>query len=320
VTEDRTPASPEDGAVDAPSPLLRPRPSGPDIEAAGATEVTADPAAHPIKAMLFSDRAARWACRIMLIVIWQIAGEVSDRFPTPIGTLDFIIEEFRRPYGTAPWTLFNNEVITNLFDSLRRTAAGLLLVVAVGVPVGFAMGMWWRVQGFLTDLVTVGLALPAYIWALLGIMWFGFTFRAPVFVVFISATPALIVHVLQGALAIPRELRDMSGAYDVPFNTQFRNLVLPSIAGALLAGVRLAIIAAWGCVALVEWFGNDIGSGYRARLWYDVGDFNGLMGWAVIILVVVIVIDRGILERIDRAAHRWRGELGGFGAGAQKST
>jgi hypothetical protein len=43
------------------------------------------------------------------------------------------------------------------------------------------------------------------------------------------------VHVLHGALAIPRELRDMACAYGVPLKTQFRNLVLPSIAGALLA-------------------------------------------------------------------------------------
>ncbi len=167
-------------------------------------------------------------------------------------------------------------------------------------------------------MVTVGLALPAYIWALLGVMWFGFGFRAPVFCAVVSATPGLIVHVLQGALAVPRELRDMSDAYGVPFRTQVRNLVLPSIAGALIAGLRLAIIASWGCIVLVEWFGNNEGAGFRARYWYQAANFNGLMGWGVIVLFIVITVDRGIIERVDRAAHRWRGGIGVFGAGSSK--
>ena len=80
------------------------------------------------------------------------------------------------------------------------------------------------------------------------------------------------------------------------------------MAGALIAGVRLSIIAAWGCVVLVEWFGSNEGAGFRARDWYQsAADYNGLMAWGVVVLVVVIVVDRGVIERIDRRAHAWRG-------------
>ena len=50
----------------------------------------------------------------------------------------------------------------------------MVFVIVIGVPVGYAMGRWWRVQAFFTDIVTVGIALPAYMWALLAVMWFGF--------------------------------------------------------------------------------------------------------------------------------------------------
>jgi NitT/TauT family transport system permease protein len=141
--------------------------------------------------------------------------------------------------------------------------------------------------------------------------------RAPVFCAVVSATPGLIVHVLQGALAIPRNLRDMSDAYDVPAITRAKHLILPSMAGAIIAGVRLSIIAAWGCVVLVEWFGSNEGAGFRARDWYQsAADYNGLMAWGIVVLVVVIAVDRGIIERIDRAAHRWRGSIASFGATA----
>lgn len=267
-----------------------------------------------------SDRAARWTSRIVLLVLWQLAGGVSARFPTPLGTVQILIDEFNAPYAGAPWSVWNNELVQNLTVSIERTLLALLLIIAIGLPVGFAMGWWWRVQALLTDLVTVGIALPAYMWALLAIMWFGFGIRAPVFCAVVSATPGLVIHVLQGALAVPQDLRDMSEAYDVPFVTRLRQLVLPSMAAAIVAGLRVSIIAAWGCVVLVEWFGNNEGAGFRARHWYQsAADYNGLMAWGVVILVIVIAADRGLIERLDRAAHRWRGAVGGFGATARRA-
>jgi NitT/TauT family transport system permease protein len=272
---------------------------------------------NPLIAFLTADHTARWTSRILLVVIWQLAGGVSLNFPTPVETAQFLVDEFNRPFGREAWSLWNNELVRNLAISLQRAAIGVGLVVAIGAPIGYAMGRWWRVQAFFTDLVTVGLALPAYIWALLAVMWFGFGSRAPVLTAVVSATPGLIVHVLQGSLAVSRELRDMSGAYRVPFRTQIRDLVLPSMAGALIAGIRLAIIAAWGCVVLVEWFGNNEGAGFRARYWYLAPNYNGLMGWGIVVLVIVIAFDRGIIERIDRRAHRWRSGIGTFGASSR---
>jgi ABC-type nitrate/sulfonate/bicarbonate transport system permease component len=275
---------------------------------------------HPARgerlwSILTGPRAARWTSRLALVALWQLAGVLSPRFPTPAQTVDILVREFQTEFGRQDWSVVNNELVRNLTISMNRTATALALVILIGVPIGYAMGRWWRIQAYFTDLVTVGLALPAYMWALLGVMWFGFGFRAPVFCAVVSATPGLIVHVLQGSLAIPRELRDMSDAYGVPGSTRARHLVLPSMAGALIAGIRLSIIAAWGCVVLVEWFGSNEGAGFRARDWYQsAADYNGLMAWGIVVLVVVIVIDRGVIERIDRLAHRWRGSMTGFGS------
>lgn len=266
-------------------------------------------------AFLRRDRVARWTSRLLLLVLWQVAGELSARFPTPLLTLDILVREFQTPFGAGDWSVLNNELVQNLWISLYRTAAALVIIIAIGVPLGYAMGRWWRVQAYFTDIVTVGIALPAYMWALLAVMWYGFGFKAPVFCAVVSAVPGLVVHVLQGALAIPRDLRDMSDSYDVPGPSRAKDLVLPSMAGALIAGVRLSIIAAWGCVVLVEWFGSDEGAGFRARDWYQsAADYNGLMAWGVIVLVVVIIVDRGVIERIDRRAHRWRSQIASFGA------
>ena len=274
----------------------------------------------PLVSFLTSDQAARWTSRILLVAIWQFAAGLSDHVATPIETVQFLVDEFHRTYRGDPWTVLDNELVRNLAISLQRAGTALVLVVVIGLPVGYAMGRWWRAQALLTDIVTVGLALPAYMWALLGVMWFGFGNRAPVFCAVVSATPGLCVYVLQGSLAVPRELRDMSDSYDVSFRRQVRSLVLPSMAGALIAGLRLAIIAGWGCVVLVEWFGSDTGAGFRARYFYDNANYTGLMGWALIVLVIVITVDRGIIERVDRSVHRWRGEVGEFSSKGSKGA
>jgi NitT/TauT family transport system permease protein len=269
-------------------------------------------------AFVLAPRTARWTSRILLIVIWQLAAGMSDRLPTPLSTAQFIWEEFRRPINPfQPWGILSNQLVYNLWVSLQHAGEAIAIVVVIGLPIGYAMGRWWRAQAFFSDGVTVGLALPAYIWALLAVMWFGYGWRAAVFTAVVSATPGLIVHVMQGSLSIPRDLRDMSGAYRVRFTQQTRNLILPSMAGALIAGIRLAITAAWGCIVLVEWFGSNEGAGFRARYFYDNADYDALMGWGVIILAVVITIDRGIIDRIDRRVHRWRGSIGGFGSGSK---
>jgi NitT/TauT family transport system permease protein len=274
-----------------------------------------------LKRLVFADRTARWLGRLVLIGVWQLSGVLSARLPTPWKTLQFIGSEWNRTYyGTFEWSWYNNELIRNLVESLRRAGIALTVVLVAGVIIGYAMGRFWRIQALLSDMVMVGIALPAFIWALLAVMWFGLQgWRGPVFVCIVSATPMLTVNVFQGALAVPRELRDMSDAYGVPFRRQFRQLVIPSMAGYVAAGFRIAILAGWGAVMLVEWFGNVAGAGHRARYWYDAANFNGLMGWGVIILMVVITVDRAVLERIVRRADRWRSGLVGLGAARKES-
>ena len=68
------------------------------------------------------------------------------------------------------------------------------------------MARWWRVRYFFTDLILVGITLPAFIWALLVVMWWGFSNIGPIAVCVVSATPQLVVNTFQGATATPGRL------------------------------------------------------------------------------------------------------------------
>jgi NitT/TauT family transport system permease protein len=186
--------------------------------------------------------------------------------------------------------------------------AALSIILVAGILIGFAMGRWWPIRYFLTDLVMVGIALPAFIWALLAVMWWGFDDIGPIFVASISATPMLIVSTRQGAQAVDGNLQKMSSAYRVPVTRQFRKLVLPTMSEYIIAGFRFAVLAAWGAILLVEFFGSEEGIGFQAAYWYDAGNFTGMMAWGFVMLVVIVLIDKIVMEPILRWTRRWRAE------------
>ena len=244
---------------------------------------------------LVSDTGARYTSRLIALIIWQSAGTAFERIPTPTGTIGFLVEEARR-----------GELVPNLLVSLARAGIALSIVLVLGIVIGFAMGRWWRVRFLLNDLVLVGIALPAFIWALLGVMWWGFSNVAPIVVCILSATPMLVVNTQEGARATPSTLRAMSDSYRVPVKRQFRWLVLPSMMEYIVAGFRFSVISGWGAVLLVEWFGNNQGAGYRAHYYYDSGNFNALLGWGLVMMIVIMIFDRAVMERILRRYRRWR--------------
>jgi NitT/TauT family transport system permease protein len=242
-----------------------------------------------------SDRAARYTARVLFVLIWHWAGTTFDEVPTPLGTLRFLVDEWQR-----------GEIWPNIYISLIRAVIGLTLVLVFGVAIGIAMAKWWRVRYLLTDLILVGITLPAFIWALLVVMWWGFSNIGPIVVCVVSATPQLVVNTYQGASATPASLLAMSGSYRVPNDRQFRWLVIPSMMEYVVAGYRSAILAGWGAVLLTEWFGNDKGVGFRAHYWYDAGNFEGLMGWGLIMMVIILGFDRIVMDRVVRHYRRWR--------------
>ena len=244
---------------------------------------------------LVSDTAAVWTSRILALLLWQLVGSQIDRVPTPIEVGEFLYE-----HRDLLWP--------NIWVTLQTALVALCIILVVGILVGFAMGRWWQVRYFLTDLVMVGIALPAFIWALLAVMWWGFDDIGPIFVASVSATPMLIVSTRQGAQAVDGDLQKMSSAYKVPVLRQFRQLVLPTMSEYIIAGFRFATLAAWGAILLVEFFGSEEGIGFQSNYWYDAGSFTGMMAWGFVMLVVIVAIDKLVMEPVLRWTRRWRAE------------
>lgn len=254
--------------------------------------------------LLTSDTAARWESRVVLLGLWFVAAASYHRIPGPVPTVRFIGDEFER-----------GVVFDNLFVTIERALLGLGGVLVIGVAAGIAMARWWRVRALLDDVVYVGVALPAFILALLVVMWWGFSPTGPVILVIAAATPLMILSTREGALAVDADLVKMSRSYGVKPLRRLRWLTVPAMMEHIIAGLRSAALAAWGALLLVEWFGSDKGAGFRAHYWYQTGSLTGLMAWGLIWIVVVMLIDGLILGRLLRHFQKWRGADSGAWSG-----
>ena len=76
------------------------------------------PPARPWWGWLVSDRAARYTARLAFLLVWQWAGTVFEDIPTPLSTVEFLIEEFR-----------DGEVWPNVAVSVARAVIGLSFVL-----------------------------------------------------------------------------------------------------------------------------------------------------------------------------------------------
>ncbi len=268
-------------------------PRNSDIDRSAITDEDLSTGSRKWWSFLVSDTAAVWTARILALLLWQLVGSEIDRIPTPIEVGEFLYDH-------------RDLLLPNIWVTIQTALVALVIILVVGILVGFAMGRWWQVRYFLTDVVMVGIALPAFIWALLAVMWWAFDDIGPIFVASVSATPMLIVSTRQGAQAVDGDLQKMSTAYKVPVLRQFRKLVLPTMSEYIIAGFRVAVLAAWGAILLVEFFGSEEGIGFQAAYWYDAGSFTGMMAWGFVMLVVIVAIDKLVLEPVLRHTRRWR--------------
>jgi ABC-type nitrate/sulfonate/bicarbonate transport system permease component len=250
-----------------------------------------------------SDLFARLASYVFLLLVWQLIALYEDRFPGPAEVFAFLWIEVS---GGAHGGVVRGQFLEHFAATLPRFGSGIAISMVLGVVVGVVIGGSRLAEALLKDTLLVLVALPAIIWAFLTQMWLGMGDNAVVITTLLSAFPFVAVNVVQGIQAIPRELRRMSGAFHVPLSRRIRHLQIPAVTGYLFAGFRFAVIIGWNAVLLGEWFSASDGVGYRSRYWYDANRYKGFVGWVILFIAFIVVLDRFVLVRLQRRAFRWR--------------
>jgi NitT/TauT family transport system permease protein len=194
----------------------------------------------------------------------------------------------------------------NVLATLRHLAIGFALAFVLGTTIGIAMGRSPYWDGFFRDYVMLTLTTPGLVFALICVMIFGLAGIGPIVAIVLTSFPHVAVNVVEGVRAIPRDLMDMATAYGVPRSTRVRNIVLPSVAPFLFTAIRYGFAIAWKITALTELFGGADGVGIQIRVEYQLFDIGGVLAWAFFLIGFALVMERLVLQRLERRFFRWR--------------
>jgi ABC-type nitrate/sulfonate/bicarbonate transport system permease component len=142
--------------------------------------------------------------------------------------------------------------------------------------------------------------IPGIAWIPLAILWFGLTYKAVVFVVFIAEFFALFFNTEAGARAINPVIIDAARCYGASGFTLVRRVILPATIPHIITGMRIALGGAWRMIVAAEMLAAKDGVGFvlmQARYQFRAAD---LMMAMILISIVGFGTEKLIVRTLER--------------------
>ncbi len=149
----------------------------------------------------------------------------------------------------------------DILMSMQRVFFGVILGIALAVPVGFALGWYRNVRVFIDPLLNFFRALPPIALIPLVIVYFGIGEPAKIIILFYASFFAGVIVMYEGIAQISpiyvRVSRTL-GATDLEI---FRKVIVPLTVPHMLTATRVALGVAWATLVASELIAAQQGLG-----------------------------------------------------------
>lgn len=199
--------------------------------------------------------------------------------------------------------LTGSELPAHILVSLRRIAVGLAFALAIGVPLGLAIGSYRRLEAAVSPAMQFLRMISPLSWMPIAVMVFGVGDDPVYFLLTFAAVWPIVLNTAAGVQQLdPRWLLLAQSVAATRWET-LRSVILPGVLGHILTGVRLAIGILWIVLVPCEMLGVSAGMGYFILDTRDRLAYSELM--AMVLLIGVLGF---LLDAMARALYRyWRG-------------
>jgi NitT/TauT family transport system permease protein len=232
-----------------------------------------------------------------LLLIWVI---LSMLFPPSIvpGPV---------PVVKAMWqNIQSGQAFYHIYKTLLRVGFGLVLTMVLGIAAGTIMGLYRKGEAFLDAWVTVGLTVPAIVYSIICLLWFGLNDRAAIIAIGVSAFPTVAISIWQGIKGIDTQLVNMANAFHIPRNAIVRKIVFPQLVPHILGAMRYALGICWKICTTVELIGMSSGVGYMMSYWFGMFSMTQVFAWTLSFLLVMFAIEYLLFKPVEKRLTRWR--------------
>ena len=241
--------------------------------------------------------AERAASLLVVLAAWEMAAWLahSRLFPGAGAVLTTLVDEAVR-----------GDLLHHLGATLARVTIAFTLAMALGTAIGLAMGRSRAADTLLDSGVVLLLNLPALVIAVLLYVWLGLTEAAAISAVALSKLPTVVVTLREGARTLDRDLADMARSFHLGVWRTLRHVILPQLSPFFLVASRTGLALIWKIVLVVELLGRPDGIGYAIQVFFQLFDVRRLIAYALAFVAVVLAVEWGVLQPLERRLARWR--------------
>lgn len=187
--------------------------------------------------------------------------------------------------------------------SLLRLLLGLLIAVVVGVPLGVAIGSWQGFADVSHPVVQFLRMVSPLSWAPVAVALFGVGHAPVVFLVAVGAVWPVVINTAAGVRGVSRGHLEVARVHGASGAEVLRHVVLPSIRGQVMTGIRTALGIAWVIIVPAEMLGVSSGLGYEVLNARDRLAYDQMLAVILVIGVLGILLD-ALAQRLLRERRR----------------
>ncbi len=205
-----------------------------------------------------------------------------------------------------------------LKSSLIVFSLGLVLAILVGIPLGVLLARRATVEYATDPWINALYATPTVALIPVVVLWLGFQITAKVALVFFFCVFPILINTYQGVKNTDSRLIEVARSFCSGESRLWRDLILPSAAPFILAGVRLAIGRGLVGMVVAEFYTSITGLGYMIVQYANTFKTDRIFV-PIMILMIMGVTLTSLLRRLERRIAPWlhmvkdddRGEVGG---------
>ena len=234
-------------------------------------------------------------------VLWEVASNTGLFRKSLLSSPTLIWKAAVTDFGNAT-------IWPHITTSLTEFTFGFALALIIGIPLGLAIGMFRRVDYFVSVLLSGIYATPKVALVPLIILVAGIGLEAKLIVVFLLTIFAVVVSTVAGVHSVSEKHLDITRSFGASRWLMFRSVVLPSTFPYILTGVRIGAGRALVGVVTAEFLAANEGIGYYISLFGTFLDTSRVMLGIVLLGTFGVALGE-VLRFIERRFEIWRPEV-----------
>lgn len=187
------------------------------------------------------------------------------------------------------WFIYNQGYWNELMSTVTLVIVASLLSVIIGVPIGILMSKSKTFEAIMTPILDFMQTMPAFVYLIPAVAFFGIGMVPGVFASLIFATPPTVRFTNLGIRQVSQELVEAADAFGSTGSQKLFKVELPMAKSTIMAGINQTVMLSLSMVVIASMIGAPgLGREVLSALQRSQIGPGFVSGVAIVILAIIV--------------------------------